>query len=86
MCVCIYCVYVYVCVHIYVYIHMCRHACVFSCVQLFVTLWTVTSQVPMSMGFPSLEYWSELPFPTPGDLPNSGITPISPPVPTLDSL
>ena len=62
------------------------HACVFSRVQLFATPWTVTSQLALSMGFPSQEYWSELPFPIPGDLPNSEIKPTCPLVPTLDSL
>ena len=38
-----------------------------------VTPWTVAHQTPLSMGFPRQEYWSELPFPSPGDLPNSGI-------------
>ena len=73
-------------VYIYVCIHICMHACVFSRVQLFATPWTVTSQLPLSMGFPSQEYWSELPFPTPGDLPNSEMEPTSPLVPTLGSL
>ena len=35
-------------------------------------------QVPLSMGFPRQEYWNELPFPTPGDLPNPGIESASP--------
>ena len=35
--------------------------------------WTVACQVPLSMGFSKQEYWSELPFPTPGDLPDPGI-------------
>ena len=38
-----------------------------------VTPWTVAHQTPLSTGFPRQEYWSELPFPSPGDLPNSGI-------------
>ena len=42
-----------------------------SCVQLFVTPWTVTHQAPLSMGFSRQEYWSGLPFPSPGDLPDS---------------
>ena len=50
-------------------------ACVLSYAQLFVSLWTVVCQGPLSMGFPRQEYWSGLPFPTPGDLPNSGIEP-----------
>ena len=37
------------------------------------TLWTVAHQVPLSMGFPRQEYWNELPFPPPGDLPDPGI-------------
>ena len=44
-----------------------------SCVQLFVTLWTSTYQAPPSMGFSRQEYWSGLPCPPPGDLPNPGI-------------
>ena len=49
-----------------------------SRVQLFATLWTVAHEAPLSMGFSRQEYWSELPFPSPGDLPNSGIEPESP--------
>ena len=49
-----------------------------SRVQLFVTPWTVARQAPLSMGFSRLEYWSGLPFPSPGDLPNPGIEPWSP--------
>ena len=49
-----------------------------SRVQLFATPWTVTSQAPLSMGFSRQEYWSGLPFPSPGDLPNPGIEPRSP--------
>ena len=41
-----------------------------SRVQLFATLWTVAHQALRSMGFPRQEYWSRLPFPSPGDLPN----------------
>ena len=47
-------------------------------VQLFVTPWTVAYQAPLSMGFSRQEYWSGLPFPSPGDLPNPGIEPGSP--------
>ena len=39
---------------------------------------TVAHQAPLSMGFPRQEYWSELPFSSPGDLSNSGINPVSP--------
>ena len=49
-----------------------------SCVQLFVTLWTVTYQDPLSKGVSRQEYWSGLPFPSPGDLPDSGMEPGSP--------
>ena len=41
------------------------------------TVWTVASQVPLSMGFSRQEYWSGLPFPPPGDLPDPGIKPMS---------
>ena len=49
-----------------------------SCVQLFATPWTVAYQAPLSMGFSRQEYWSGLPFPSPGDIPNPGIEPGSP--------
>ena len=49
-----------------------------SCVWLFATLWTVARQAPLSMGFSRQEYWSGLPCPPPGDLPNPGIEPGSP--------
>ena len=42
------------------------------------TLWTVACQAPLSMGFCRQEYWSGLPFPSPGELPNSGTKPPSP--------
>ena len=56
------------------------HACVlnhFSRVRLFTTLWTTAHQVPLSLGFSRQEYWSVLPCPPPGDLPDPGIEPIS---------
>ena len=49
-----------------------------SCVQLFAIPWTVAHQAPPSMGFSKPEYWSGLPFPSPGDLPDPGIKPWSP--------
>ena len=49
-----------------------------SQVQLFATPWTVAHQAPQSMDFSRQEYWSGLPFPSPGDLPNPGIEPGSP--------
>ena len=51
--------------------------CVFSCVRLFETPWTVACQAPLSMGFSGQEYWNGLPFPSPGHLPNPGIEPAS---------
>ena len=48
-----------------------------SRVQLSATPWTVAHQAPPSMGFSRQEYWSGLPFPSPGDLPNPGIKPRS---------
>ena len=56
-----------------------------SCVRLFVTLWTVTYQVPLSMEIFRQEYWSGLPYPTPGDLPNLGIEPESLASPALEA-
>ena len=49
----------------------------FSCVQLFATLWTVARQAALSIGFSRQEYWSGLPCPPPGDLPDPGLEPIS---------
>ena len=52
--------------------------------QLFVTAWTVALQASLSMGFSRWEYWSRLSFPSPGDLPDSGIKPESPAAPALE--
>ena len=49
-----------------------------SRVRLFAALWTVAYQASPSMGFSKQEYWSGLPFPSPGDLPDPGIEPRSP--------
>ena len=49
-----------------------------SCVQFFATPWTVDYQAPQPMEFSRQEYWSVLPFLSPGDLPNPGIKPRSP--------
>ena len=48
-----------------------------SRVRLYATPWTVAYQAPPSMGFSRQEYWSGLPFPSPGDLPDPGIEPWS---------
>ena len=60
----------------------------FSCVWLYVTLWTVALQAPLSTGFSRQEYWSGLPFPPAEDLPNPGIKLVFPVAPVLqgDSL
>ena len=52
--------------------------CMLSHVQLFATPWTVAHQAPLSMKFSRQKYWSGLPFPSPGNLPSSGIEPRSP--------
>ena len=61
------------------------HACVLSHVRLFATPWTVALQAPLSMGFSRQEYWSRLPFPSPGYLPELGIVPMSPVSPALQA-
>ena len=71
-------------------VRVCARACVCVCVcvcaqalshfnrvQLFVTLWTVAHQDPLSMGFSRQEYWSGLPYAPSGDLPDPGIKPAS---------
>ena len=59
---------------------ICTSLCVgmlshYSRACLFVTLWTLAHQAPLSMGFSRQEYWSGLPFPPPGNLPDPGIQP-----------
>ena len=58
--------------------NVCTYVKVVSCVQVFATPWTVAHQATLSMGFSRQEYWSGLPFPSPGDLPKPGIEPMSP--------
>ena len=55
------------------------------CVQLFMTLWTVAWQALLFMGFSRQEYWSGLPCPSTGHLPNAGIKPVSLASPTLQA-
>ena len=55
----------------------------FNCVRLFANLWTVARQAPLSMEFSREEYWSELPCPAPGDLPDPRIQPASHKSPAL---
>ena len=52
--------------------------CVLGCGQLFATPWTVAHKASLSMEFSRQEYWSELPFPTPGEPPDPGIRSASP--------
>ena len=52
--------------------------CARVCVSDSATLWTVAHQAPQSMGFSRQEYWGQLPFPSPGDLPDPAIEPASP--------
>ena len=56
-----------------------------SRVRLFAITWTIALQAPLSLGFSKLEYWSGLPCPPPGNLPNPGIEPRSPTL-QVDSL
>ena len=64
------------CIYVIAIIYTCMLSC-FSCVWLFVTLWTVACQAPLFMGFSRQEYWSGLPCPSPGHLPDPGIEPAS---------
>ena len=59
------------------YVYLCVCVCVLSHVQLLMTLWTVAHQTLLSMRHSRQDYWSGLKFPTPGDLPDSGIEPVS---------
>ena len=63
-------------------LYVLRH---FSHVQLFVTPWTVACQAPLSLGFSQQEYWSGLPCPPPGHLPDQGTEPMSPTSPALQA-
>ena len=67
------------------YVSRTKMMCVFSHVRLFVTPWTVARQAPPSMEFSRQEYWSGLPFPSPGNLPDPRIEPRSPAL-QVDSL
>ena len=70
-CVCV-CIYEYVCVYI------CGGSLVTKLCPTLAIPWTLARQAPLSMGFFRQEYWSGLAFPSPGDLPNTGIKPGSP--------
>ena len=82
MCVC---VYIFVWVFVCVYTYMQGECGVLSCVRLVSTPWTVAHQAPLFMEFSRQAYWSGLPFPTPGDLPDPGIKPASLASPALQT-
>ena len=65
----------YVYVHMYIYVRVCVQS--LSHVQLFGTPWTAAHQASLSMEFSRQEYWSGLPCPPPGDLPDPGVEPTS---------
>ena len=67
----LYCLYCFL-----LFTSICVSSC-FSHIQLFVILWNVAHQAPLSMGFLRQEYWSGLPCPPPRDIPNPGIKPTS---------
>ena len=75
---CIYIIYMYI--HVNIYIYICIYECMLSHIQLFATLWTVAPQAPQS-----IEYWSGLPFSSPGDLPDPGFEPTPPVSPALQA-
>ena len=66
-----------------VYRFRCVHAQSLSNVWHFANLWTLACQAPLLIRFSRQESWSELPFPTPGDLPDPGIKPVSPLSPAM---
>jgi len=71
--------------HISTSLYVSSHVCVLmvSRVRVFANPWTIVCHVSLSMGFPRQEYWSGLPLPTPGDLPDPGIEPTSLKAPAL---
>ena len=68
--------------YFYMHVYVLSH---FSCVWLFVTPWTTAHQAPLSMEFSWQEYWSGLPCPPPGNLPDSGVESVSPVSPALQA-
>ena len=72
-------------VHTVYFIYSDVHVCMLNCVQLFAPPWTVACQDLLSMEFSRQEYWSRLPLPSPGDLPDPGIEPTSLVSPALTS-
>ena len=85
LCVCVYThahIYTHVCAYIHIHFYVILHA-VLGSVWLFATPWTVARQASLSMGFSRQEYWSGLPCPLPGDLPNPETEPASPVSPEM---
>ena len=70
--------YKYIYLYLYIIYILTYESEVISRVRLFATPWTVAHQAPPSMEFSRQEYWSGLPFPSPGDLPDPRIEPRSP--------
>ena len=64
--------------HLIIHLRKEKKAKSLSHVRLFATPWTIAYEAPPSMGFSRQEYWSGLPFPSLGDLPDPGIKPGSP--------
>ena len=75
--VCVWIWYICVCEYVNIYVYACVHAKSLQSCPTLVTLWTVALQAPLSMGFCRQEYYSGLPSPPPGDLPDPGIEPMS---------
>ena len=71
-------------VELHTRLYVCMHAQSLSHVRLFVAPWTVAYQAPLSIEFSRQEYWSELPFPPLGNIPNSRIKPTSLVSPALE--
>ena len=90
VCACM-CMCVRACVRACACMCACMCVCVCACAELFshvrlsATPWSITRQAPLSVEFSKQEYWSGLPFPIPGDLPDPGIEPTSPASPILAS-
>ena len=75
--VCLYIVRLFAIVVIFITLCMCVHAKLLQSCQLFAVPWTIALQAPLSVEFPSQEYWSGSPYSPPGDIPKSGMEPMS---------
>ena len=80
--ICILCTCIKKCICLYAYVYRVYIACAvlscFSNIWFFATPWTITHQAPLSIGLSKQEYWSGLPCPPPGDLPDPGTEVTSP--------